>query len=70
MRIVIGCDTATASCYPPPDGYTSGLQGVLQVTNSGGHYDMSLCLHVQEPADNPHPIVHTLDLYAPHVKPN
>ena len=70
VRIVIGCDTATASCYPPPDGYTSGLQGALQVTISGGHYDMSLCLHVEEPADSPHPIVHTLDLYAPHVKPN
>jgi hypothetical protein len=70
VRIVIGCDTATSSCYPPPDGYTTGLQGVLQVTNNSGHFDMSLCLHVEEPADSPHPIVHTLDLYAPHVKPN
>lgn len=70
VRVLIGCDTATASCNPPPDSYTSGLQGVLQVSRGGSALDMSLCLHVQEPAGSPHPIVHTLDLYAPHVKTN
>jgi len=70
VRVISGCDTATASCYPPPDGYTTGLQGVLQVSRGTSGYDMSLCLHVQESADTPHPIVHTLDLYAPHIKGN
>jgi len=70
VRITIGCDTATASCNPAPDSYTSGLQGVLQVSRASSGFDMSLCLHVQEPTGSPHPIVHTLDVFAPHIKSN
>jgi hypothetical protein len=67
VRVVVGCESSMSSCNPQPDGYTTGLEGVLQVSRSGSGWDMSLCLHVQEPADSPHPIVHTLDLYVQHV---
>jgi hypothetical protein len=70
VQVFVGCDPAFASCYPAPDSYSSGLQGVLQVSRNGSNYDMSLCLHVEEPAGSPHPIVHTLDLYAPHIQTN
>jgi hypothetical protein len=30
-------------------------------------FDMSLCLSLAESPSSPHPLVHTLDLYAPHV---
>jgi hypothetical protein len=70
VQVSVGCDPIGASCYPAPDSYTSGLQGVLQLSRATSGYDMSLCLHVEEPAGSPHPIVHTLDLYAPHVQAN
>jgi hypothetical protein len=70
VEVSVGCDPISASCYPAPDSYTSGLQGVLQLSRATSGYDMSLCLHVEEPAGSPHPIVHTLDLYAPHVQTN
>lgn len=70
VQVSVGCDPISASCNPAPDSYTSGLQGVLQVSRGTSGYDMSLCLHVEEPANSPHPIVHTLDLYAPHIQTN
>ena len=68
-RVIVGCDTSGAECYPAPDSYTSGLEGLLQVGRADASYafDMSVCLHVAEPAGSSHPLVHTLDLYAPHV---
>ena len=45
------------------------LLGWIPLATVGCGY-MSLCLHVQEPADSPHPIVHTLALYAQHVTLN
>jgi hypothetical protein len=70
VQVSVGCDPISASCSPAPDSYTSGLQGVLQLSRATSGYDMSLCLHVEEPAGSPHPIVHTLDLYAPHIQTN
>jgi hypothetical protein len=69
VRMTVGCDTSTIVCYPAPDSYASGLEGALQVTVATpfSAFDTSLCLHVAEPADSPHALVHTLDLYAPHV---
>lgn len=67
VRVIVGCESTLSTCNPVPDSYTAGLQGVLHVARGSSRYDMSVCLHVQEPADSPHPIVHTLDLYAPHV---
>jgi hypothetical protein len=68
VQVSVGCDPAQNSCYPLPDSYTTGLEGTLQVARtSAGGYDMSLCLSVAEPAGSPHPIVHSLELYAPHV---
>jgi hypothetical protein len=31
-------------------------------------YDMSVCLHVEESASSPHPLVHSLDLFATHIE--
>ena len=67
IRLVAGCDPMLSSCTGPGDSYTSGLEGELQVDRSGSQFDMSLCLHVAEPASSPHPLIHALDLYAPHV---
>jgi hypothetical protein len=47
--------------------YTTEFTGLLEVVGNYSQLDMSLCLHVQEPSDSPHSIIHTLDLYAPHV---
>jgi hypothetical protein len=67
VRVVAGCDPMLSSCTGPGDGYTSGLEGMLQVALAAYQFDMSLCLHIVEPAGSSHPLVHTLDLYAPHV---
>ena len=40
---------------------------MLQVLRAKTGYDMSLCLHLSEAAGSPHPILHSLDLYAPSV---
>ncbi|MBN2577198.1 MAG: hypothetical protein JXP73_21735 [Deltaproteobacteria bacterium] len=78
VRVVAGCDPQDMSCTLPcdpkdtgstnlGDGYDSGFTGVLAIARTPEGYDTSLCLHVEEPAGSPHPILHSLDLYAPHV---
>jgi len=68
VQVDVGCDPAQGSCNPAPDSYTTGFTGTLEVTRtSGGTYEMSLCLAVAEPAGSPHPLLHSLELYAPHV---
>jgi len=68
VQVDVGCDPAQGSCNPAPDSYATGFTGTLQVSRtSSGTYDMSLCLSVAEPAGTPHPILHSLQLYAPHV---
>ena len=67
LRLVAGCDPVLSSCTGPGDAYTTGLEGRLDIARGGSQIDMSLCLHVVEPAGSPHPLIHTLDLYAPHV---
>jgi hypothetical protein len=66
VQVFVGCPTS-APCASPPDSYTSGLSGTLQVSGKIDGYDMSLCLSVAESPSSPHPVVHTLDLYAPNV---
>jgi hypothetical protein len=78
VRVVAGCDPQDTLCTLPcdpkdtgctnlGDGYDSGFAGVLAIARTPEGYDTSLCLHVEEPAGSPHPIIHSLDLYAPHV---
>jgi hypothetical protein len=67
VQVFVGCPMA-APCSSPPDSYTSGLTGTLQVSGSISSYDMSLCLSLAESPSSPHPLVHTLKLYAPHVR--
>jgi hypothetical protein len=68
-RVYLGCDASTTSCSPPPDSYTSGLEGSLQVQllNETYAFDTSLCLRVVEPTGSPHPLLHSLELYVPNV---
>jgi hypothetical protein len=70
VLVSVGCDPMmSGSCSSGGDIYTSGLQGVLVVTfNPGFVWDTNLCLHVEQPAGSPHPLIHSLDLYAPHVQ--
>lgn len=70
IQVIAGCQSSMSSCNPPPDRYTAGLEGVLQVSRASPGYNAGLCLHVQEPTASPHPIVHTLDLYVPQAKLN
>jgi hypothetical protein len=68
VRVFVGCDPMKYLCTTPPlDSYSSGLTGTLQVSGTIGSYDMSLCLSLAESPSSPHPLVHTLELYAPHV---
>jgi hypothetical protein len=68
VQLYAGCNPASSSCSGSSDYYTTGFEGTLQLASSGSYvFDMSLCLHVQEPAASPHTIVHSMDLYAPHI---
>jgi hypothetical protein len=69
VRVYVDCEPGQGNCNPAPDSYETGLQGTLHVGlgDSGTAFDMTLCLSVAEPAGVPHPIVHSLQLYAPHV---
>jgi hypothetical protein len=67
LWLIAGCDPMKLSCTTQGDTYTTGFTGLLEVVGNYSQLDMSLCLHVQEPSDSPHSIIHTLDLYAPHV---
>jgi hypothetical protein len=68
VQVFVDCDPLKASCSPPPDSYTTGLVGTLQISTGSSGLVMSLCLHVEEPPSSPHPILHTLDLYAPNIR--
>jgi len=71
VQVTAGCDPMGMSCSAGGDIYTSGLQGVLEVTfNPTVDWDTSLCLHVEQPAGSSHPLIQSLDLYAPHVQVN
>jgi hypothetical protein len=66
FHVLTNCDSTRASCS---DVYQSNFVGRLQVSYSDGEYgyDASLCVHVEEPADSPHPYLHAFDLYVPHI---
>jgi hypothetical protein len=67
VRVVAGCDPLLSTCSTPGDIYDSGLEGSLQVTRLASGFDTTVCLHLVEPAGSSHPLIHTMDLYAPHV---
>ena len=67
VRVAAGCDPLMSSCTTPGDVHEAGLEGVLELINLRYDYDMSLCLRLVEPAGSSHQLLHTLDLYAPHV---
>lgn len=67
VEVLVGCPPLPALCASPPDSYFSGLTGTLQVSGKIVRYDMSLCLSLAESPSSPHPLVHTLQLYAPQV---
>lgn len=68
MWVVAGCDPLLTTCTTEGDDvYDSGFAGVLELTGARADIDMSLCLHLVEPPGSSHPLIHTLELYAPHV---
>jgi len=69
VNLLAGCNVTQAGCLGPHDSFNSGFTGELSVSrlDAGIGMDMSLCLHFVEPAGMPGTLVHTLDLYAPHV---
>jgi len=70
VGVTVGCNSA-ASCTDPVDSYTTGLTGSLSISmGKSARYDVSTCLHVEENASSPHPVVHSLDLFATHIETN
>jgi hypothetical protein len=67
VQFYAGCNPLSSSCTGSSDYYTTGFEGTLQLASSAVTVDMSLCLHVQETAAAPHSIIHSMELYAPHV---
>jgi len=68
VGVTVGCGSA-ASCTDPVDSYTTGLSGSLSISiGKSAMYDMSVCLHVEEPVSSPHPEVHSLDVFATHIE--
>lgn len=66
LHVLTNCDSTRANCS---DVYQSGFVGRLQLSQSDGGigYDGSLCIHAEEPADSPHPHLHSFDLYLPRI---
>jgi hypothetical protein len=59
-------------CYPAPDEYYSGMQGWLEVARAGkgsfgSAFHMSICLRVAETPEDPHPLLHSFELFAPDI---
>jgi hypothetical protein len=67
VQLIVDCDPTRGTCLAPPDSYTTGLSGTLKVSPGASGFILDLCLHVEEDAASPHPIVHSLDLYAPNI---
>ena len=72
VRVEAGCDPKDPLSCTPSDAYESGLEGTLALASISPEIaslgnDMSLCLRLREPARRPHSLIHSLDLYAPHV---
>jgi len=69
VSLQAGCSVTQPSCLGALDNFTTGFTGQLLVSSfdGGPGFEMNLCLHFTEPAGMPGTILHTLDLYAPHV---
>ncbi len=61
-----GCVASQPNCTPT-DSYTSGITGTLTIDGNPGAWKMTACASVVEPQGNPHPVIHTLDLWTPTV---
>ena len=67
VRVQLSC-AGGMSCYPSPDSYMSGFEGILEVVRVPSRgFDMSICLHLEEPTASPHSLLHSLDFYAAHI---
>jgi hypothetical protein len=67
VRVELSC-AGGMSCYPSPDSYMSGFEGILEVVRVPSRgFDMSICLHLEEPTASPHSLLHSLDFYAAHI---
>lgn len=66
LHVLTNCDSTRANCS---DVYQSGFAGRMQLSRGDGGlgYDGSLCIHAEEPADSPHPHLHSFDLYLPRI---
>jgi hypothetical protein len=67
VSVVDGCDPLQPGCVPE-DRYDTGLTGSLTIArNAAGQLLMTTCLAVAETQSAPHPVVHSLQLWAPSV---
>jgi hypothetical protein len=64
LSLEVGCDPTIAGC-DPADEYTSGWQGTLRIAQASNGYDVTYCISVAD--SSPHPLIHSMHLYAPHV---
>jgi hypothetical protein len=67
LEFDVGCDPSSGPCSSSADQYTSGFQGTIEIANGANGLDVTYCISVAESASSPHPLIHSLQLYAPHV---
>ena len=69
IEMDLGCDPSTTSCATasPEERYVDGFSGTLQYATGNGALSVSYCLEVAESPSQPHPVIHSMMLYAPNV---
>ncbi len=69
IEMDLGCDPAITSCATasPEERYTDGFSGTVQYGTGNGPMSVSYCLQVAESPSQPHPVIHSMMLYAPSV---
>lgn len=69
LELDLGCDPTTTSCATasPEDRFDTGFQGTIDYTPTSTGADTSYCLTVSEPAASPHTVLHTVQIYVPHI---
>lgn len=68
VELDLGCDPTQTTCGAgAEDRYTSGFRGTITHTTDASGQVATYCMAVDEPPGSPHPVLHSIQLYAPKV---
>ncbi len=68
VELDLGCDPSKGPCGAgTEDRYTSGFQGTITHSIDPSGPVVTYCVSVAETAGSPHPVLHSVQLYAPKV---